>query len=127
MGYLTTHILDTTQGVAAAGVHIHLYKHTDEGRRIHLHSTISNHDGRCDAPLLDVDQFSCGIYELEFAIDDYFAQSTTNEPHESLSQDGTLPTFLNTVVIRFGINDEQAHYHIPLLVSPFAYSTYRGS
>ena len=123
MGYLTTHILDTTKGVAAAGVKIHLYQHSAEGQRQLIHSTVSNNDGRCDQPLLQADNFYAGVYELEFAIDEYFADtlegSENNKP--------AAPSFLNTVVIRFGISDENAHYHIPLLVSPYSYSTYRGS
>lgn len=118
MGYLTTHILDTTKGIAAADVKIQLYKHTSDGQRQRLHSAITNDDGRCDKPLLEAEGFTIGVYELEFAIDDYFAKQDI---------DTTEPSFLNTVVIRFGINDEKAHYHIPLLVSPYSYSTYRGS
>ncbi|RBP84297.1 hydroxyisourate hydrolase [Marinomonas rhizomae] len=123
MGYLTTHILDTTKGVAAAGVKIHLYQHSAEGQRQLIHSTVSNNDGRCDQPLLQADNFSVGVYELEFAIDEYFANTTEG----SENKQPEAPSFLNTVVIRFGINDENAHYHIPLLVSPYSYSTYRGS
>ncbi|GGN36949.1 MULTISPECIES: hydroxyisourate hydrolase [Marinomonas] len=122
MGYLTTHILDTTKGIAAAGVKIHLYKHTADGQRQRIHSTLSNNDGRCDQPLLQADDFSVGVYELEFAIDEYFNASDLRSDGET-----TTPNFLNTVVIRFGISDENAHYHIPLLVSPYSYSTYRGS
>lgn len=123
MGYLTTHILDTTRGVAAAGVKIHLYQHSAEGQRQLIHSTVSNNDGRCDQPLLQADNFSAGVYELEFVIDEYFADSLEGSDKNK----PTAPSFLNTVVIRFGINDENAHYHIPLLVSPYSYSTYRGS
>lgn len=123
MGYLTTHILDTTKGVAAAGVKIHLYQHSANGQRQLIHSTVSNNDGRCDQPLLQADSFSVGVYELEFAIDEYFSGSL----EDSDNNKPTAPSFLNTVVIRFGINDENAHYHIPLLVSPYSYSTYRGS
>ncbi|WP_369921966.1 hydroxyisourate hydrolase [Marinomonas polaris] len=123
MGYLTTHILDTTKGIAAAGVKIDLYQHTKDGQRQLIHSTVSNNDGRCDQPLLQADNFSAGVYELEFAIDEYFADSL----EDSDNNKPAAPSFLNTVVIRFGINDENAHYHIPLLVSPYSYSTYRGS
>lgn len=118
MGYLTTHILDTTRGVAAAGVDIQLFKYTKDGQKTFICRALSNHDGRCDAPLLKDEAFESGIYELEFAIDDYFSQ-------QGIANDE--PGFLNTVVIRFGISDEDAHYHIPLLVSPYSYSTYRGS
>ncbi|MBR7887791.1 hydroxyisourate hydrolase [Marinomonas sp. A79] len=125
MGYLTTHILDTTKGIAAAGVQIHLFKHHSDGQRECIHSTLSNDDGRCDQPLLQADSFVAGVYELEFEINEYFAKSKTST--QSAHQEASTPDFLNTVVIRFGISDEDAHYHIPLLVSPFAYSTYRGS
>lgn len=118
MGYLTTHILDTTQGIAAANVKIHLFKHSADGQRELIHSTLSNSDGRCDKPLLEAENFMNGIYELEFTIDEYFAKQGIELKE---------PSFLNTVVIRFGISDETAHYHIPLLVSPYSYSTYRGS
>ncbi|MGB0784354.1 MAG: hydroxyisourate hydrolase [Marinomonas sp.] len=123
MGYLTTHILDTTQGIAAAGVEIHLYRHLDNGQRERIHRTFSNDDGRCDQPLLEGDRFTNGVYELEFVIDAYFSKQSSNEENSA----STAPHFLNTVVIRFGISDENAHYHIPLLVSPYSYSTYRGS
>ncbi|MFT2097568.1 hydroxyisourate hydrolase [Marinomonas sp. 2405UD66-6] len=118
MGYLTTHILDTTKGIAAANVEIQLFKHNADGQRTLIHSTVSNSDGRCDKPLLEADNFTAGVYELEFAIDEYFAKQGIESKE---------PSFLNTVVIRFGISDEAAHYHIPLLVSPYSYSTYRGS
>ncbi|MBJ7537489.1 hydroxyisourate hydrolase [Marinomonas transparens] len=118
MGYLTTHILDTTKGIAATGVTIHLFEHMTDGQRKHIHSTISNDDGRCDQPLLEGSDFKAGVYELEFAIDEYFSKSVEVQ---------SSPSFLNTVIIRFGISDEEAHYHIPLLVSPYSYSTYRGS
>lgn len=126
MGHLTTHILDTTKGVAAAGVTIHLYKHASDGLRQLIHSTVSNHDGRCDQPLLQDAHFKAGVYELEFAVDAYFSNQDSTQKNNQDNQT-VLPSFLNTVVIRFGINDENAHYHIPLLVSPYSYSTYRGS
>ena len=100
MGYLTTHILDTTKGVAAANVKIQLFKHDKDGQRQLLHTTITNDDGRCDQPLLDAENFIAGVYELEFAIDDYFAKQDIEV---------TEPSFLNTIVIRFGISDEEAH------------------
>ncbi len=120
MGYLTTHILDTTKGIAANAVQVRLYKQDDSGQRQQIHSTLTNDDGRCDAPLLEGDDFKAGVYELEFDIDKYFAK-------QGIEIDSAQPSFLNTVIIRFGINDEDAHYHIPLLVSPYSYSTYRGS
>ncbi|TYL47607.1 hydroxyisourate hydrolase [Marinomonas sp. IMCC 4694] len=126
MGYLTTHILDTTRGVAASGVTIHLYQHTSDGQRQRLHSTVSNEDGRCNEPLLQADDFRTGVYELEFLIDEYFAKHSTSAIKDNNDKE-QVPEFLNVVVIRFGISDSDAHYHIPLLVSPYSYSTYRGS
>lgn len=126
MGYLTTHILDTTRGIAASGVTIHLYQHTNDGKRQHLHSTVSNEDGRCNEPLLQADDFTTGVYELEFLIDEYFAKHMTSTIKDNNDKE-QVPEFLNVVVIRFGISDSDAHYHIPLLVSPYSYSTYRGS
>ena len=118
MGNLTTHILDTTCGLAAAGVHIQLSRVNGDGTRTELHTTFSNDDGRCDAPLLSGESFVSGQYELEFAIGDYFAAKGV-----PMSE----PRFLDVVVLRFGIADEDSHYHVPLLVTPYSYSTYRGS
>ncbi|GAB3482835.1 hydroxyisourate hydrolase [Marinomonas epiphytica] len=118
MGYLTTHILDTTQGIAAAGVNIRLFRVEETHGKQLINTSLSNHDGRCDAPLLEKENFELGIYELEFDIEEYFAKQGIEH---------TEPSFLNTIVIRFGISDKSAHYHIPLLVSPYSYSTYRGS
>ncbi|MBD5770328.1 hydroxyisourate hydrolase [Marinomonas colpomeniae] len=120
MGYLTTHILDTTKGVAANAVQVRLYQRSDNDQRQLIHSTLTNDDGRCDKPLLEGELFKTAVYELEFDIDEYFAK-------QGIEIDPTQPSFLNTVIIRFGISDEDAHYHIPLLVSPYSYSTYRGS
>ncbi|RDL45163.1 hydroxyisourate hydrolase [Marinomonas piezotolerans] len=118
MGNLTTHILDTTRGLAAAGVSIQLTRVHADGSRSLLHTTVSNEDGRCDAPLLSGADFIAGQYELEFAVGDYFAANGV-----PLSE----PRFLDVVVLRFGIADEGSHYHVPLLVTPYSYSTYRGS
>lgn len=115
MGRLTTHILDTASGQPAADVAVRLYKLGDE--RQQLAATRSNEDGRTDEPLLDGDAFASGSYELEFDIGDYFAANGA-APGD--------PAFLNTVVIRFAV-DASEHYHVPLLASPWSYSTYRGS
>lgn len=115
MGRLTTHILDTTHGSPAAGVAIRLYVLGDA--REALASTISNTDGRTEKPLLDGETMKTGTYELEFDIGDYFAA------REASVDD---PAFLDTVVIRFSIKADE-NYHVPLLVSPWSYSTYRGS
>lgn len=116
MGYLTTHILDTTQGVPAAEVKIRLYSLTPNKSLIK--EIITNEDGRCDTPILTEEEFAIGQYELEFAVGDYFLQNEMQQAE---------PFFLDDVVIRFGINDADSHYHVPLLISPYGYSTYRGS
>ena len=118
-GRLTTHVLDTAQGQAAAGVAIELWRldPNSENRRL-LKTTRTNADGRTDAPLLAGDEFAAGAYELVFAVGAYFSQQAIST---------TTPPFLDFVPIRFGIADPSAHYHVPLLVSPWAYSTYRGS
>jgi 5-hydroxyisourate hydrolase len=115
MGRLTTHILDTASGRPAAGVTIRLF--ALGASREQLVTAISNADGRTDAPLLDGDGMSTGEYELEFDIGDYFRAA-------NVALDD--PAFLNTVVIRFSVQHDE-HYHVPLLCSPWAYSTYRGS
>ncbi|WP_425642144.1 hydroxyisourate hydrolase [Marinomonas gallaica] len=118
MGYLTTHILDNTRGVAASGVIIELYKLAEDGTRNLVSKTISNTDGRCDSPLLEGDAFQAGCYELAFLVGDYFAEKGVELPE---------PRFLDVVLLRFGVSDEDSHYHVPLLVTPYSYSTYRGS
>jgi 5-hydroxyisourate hydrolase len=117
MGRLTTHILDTAHGCPGAGIVIDLYRLEGSRRRL-LGRFHSNDDGRCGAPLLAGEEFASGVYELEFAVGDYFA---------GLGLDLPQPRFIDVVTLRFGIADPGAHYHVPLLVSPFSYSTYRGS
>lgn len=115
MGRLTTHILDTANGVPAADVAIRLYG--VDGERTLLHTARSNPDGRTDEPLLDGDSIQPGTYELEFDVGDYFA---------GRGDAGGGTRFLDTVVVRFGL-DGSGHYHVPLLASPWSYATYRGS
>lgn len=115
MGRLTTHILDTMHGGPAAGVDIRLFALGDE--RQLLATAISNADGRSEKPLLEGEVMQTGTYELEFDIGAYFASRSA--PIDD-------PAFLDTVVIRFSIRADE-HYHVPLLVSPWSYSTYRGS
>ena len=115
MGRLTTHILDTASGVPAAGVSIRLYSLA--GARELVATATTNADGRTDEPLAADEAFASGRYELEFDIGDYFAGRG-----QSLAD----PPFLDTVVIRFAVDAGQ-HYHVPLLASPWSYSTYRGS
>ena len=112
-GRLTTHVLDTAQGRPASGLAIELWR---DGAC--LLRVVTNADGRTDAPLLTGDDLVAGVYELVFLVGDYFARA-------GLAQ-GSLP-FLDRVPVRFGIVDADAHYHVPLLTSPWAYSTYRGS
>lgn len=116
MGRLTTHVLDTAQGCPAAAVTVALYRL--DGRRELLKEAVTNSDGRLDSPILDSDDFKAGKYELVFQAGDYFRESNLEVAD---------PAFVDEVVLRFGIADEDAHYHVPLLVSPWSYSTYRGS
>ncbi|WP_295008887.1 hydroxyisourate hydrolase [uncultured Dechloromonas sp.] len=116
MGKLTTHVLDTANGTPGEGIAITLYRIDGERREI-LH-TQTNHDGRCDRPLLEGEALVAGTYELLFAAGDYFRARGQQLPE---------PLFVDEVVLRFGIADPAAHYHVPLLVSPWSYSTYRGS
>ncbi|WP_407332891.1 hydroxyisourate hydrolase [Enterovibrio sp. 27052020O] len=117
MGKLTTHVLDTAKGVPAKGVKVSLYRIGDDGLEP-LTTTITNADGRTDAPLLIDESCTSGLYQLVFSTAAYFR--STNTPLE------TIP-FLDEIVIRFGISDATKHFHVPLLVSPYGYSTYRGS
>lgn len=117
MGRLTTHILDTASGSPAAGVPIELFALSGDGRE-RLTTATTNDDGRCDAPLLDGDAFVAGVYELLFHVGDYLRACGTDLPS---------PAFLDIVPIRFGIASPGDHYHVPLLISPYGYSTYRGS
>ena len=115
MGRLTTHVLDIANGCPGAGIRIDLYQ---PGAHDVIASTVTNDDGRCDAPMLEGDAFKAGEYELVFHAGEYF--NAKGQP------DGEQ-RFLDRVVIRFGINNPDQHYHVPLLLSPFGYSTYRGS
>jgi len=115
-GRLTTHVLDTASGRPAAGMAIALYRLTGETRTL-LKNVKTNADGRCDAPLLEGEAFETGDYELLFGVGEYLRGQNVTLPE---------PAFLNLVPIRFGMA-EHTHYHVPLLVSPYGYSTYRGS
>lgn len=115
-GKLTTHVLDTARGRPAAGLRLALFR-LDGGGREEVAAAVTNADGRCDAPLLSGAAFRTGTYELVFRAGDYL-----REAHRDLPE----PPFLDEVPIRFGMA-ERAHYHVPLLISPFGYSTYRGS
>lgn len=115
-GRLTTHVLDTASGRPAANVAVRLYRL--DGGRAEIAATRTNADGRCDASLLAGDAMAAGTYELEFDAGDHFAAQGVSLPE---------PRFLDTVVLRFGVSEPDAHYHVPLLISPYAYSIYRGS
>jgi 5-hydroxyisourate hydrolase len=114
MARLSTHVLDTANGRPAGGMRVRLYACEGEPRQL-LKTAITNPDGRTDEPLLSGERLPTGIYELEFSVAEYFA-----------APGGATP-FLGDVVVRFGVADASANYHVPLLVSPYAYSTYRGS
>ena len=116
MGRLTTHVLDTSAGRPGSGIAVTLDR-LDDGEPVRLVETVTNGDGRCDAPLLDGAAFAAGTYQLTFAAGDYFRAQGV-----ALSE----PAFLDDVVIRFGIAADE-HYHVPLLIPPYSYSTYRGS
>ena len=115
-GYLTTHVLDTARGAPAEGLKIELFRITGETREL-LKTTVTNDDGRTDAQILPENEFVLGTYELVFHAGDYLTAIGT--PAED-------PRFLDVIPLRFGMS-EAMHYHVPLLVSPYAYSTYRGS
>ena len=116
-GRLTTHVLDTARGRPAAGLALRLYRLEADGRRL-LGSAVTNADGRTDGPLLEGGAFAAGVYEIEFEAGAY---------HRAAAPAGADPPFLDRVPVRFGISDAGANYHVPLLLSPFGYSTYRGS
>ncbi len=115
---LTTHVLDTASGLPAAGLVIDLFR-ISGGSREALKTVITNSDGRVDGgPILSGDSFLAGEYELVFHAGDYLRRLGVALPE---------PAFLDLIPIRFGIADTAAHYHVPLLLSPYGYSTYRGS
>lgn len=118
-GKLTTHILDTTHGCPAVDVLVELWSvDPTSGDRTLLKTVRTNQDGRTDTPLLAGDSFQSGKYELVFAMGDYFAKKNLELP---------APNFLDHIPIRFGVADPTIHYHVPLLASPWSYTTYRGS
>lgn len=116
-GFLTTHVLDTARGCPAQGIRITLYRIEAEVRSA-VAETVTNDDGRTDAPILPRERFETGTYELVFHAGDYL---------RATGQAAAEPLFLDVVPIRFGMSDPEAHYHVPLLLSPFGMSTYRGS
>ena len=117
MGQLTTHVLDTAHGTPGAGISLTLYRRAGD-RFEALRSAITNAEGRLDVPLLEGDAMSPGLYRLVFAAGAYFRRLGVALPD---------PPFVDQVVVDFGVADAAAHYHVPLLVSPYGYTTYRGS
>ena len=115
-GYLTTHVLDTFNGKPGSGIQGSLFKIEGENK-IKLNDFRLNNDGRCDGPILEKEKFLEGKYELLFLCGSYFSKYTNLEK----------PFFLDDVIIRFGINKIDEHYHVPLLITPWSYTTYRGS
>jgi 5-hydroxyisourate hydrolase len=118
MGRLTTHVLDTANGRPAAGVRVALRALDSAGEGRLIAEATTNADGRTDAPLLAGEGFKPGTYELVFDVGAYFAAADAARAD---------PPFLGQVPVRFGIADRDGHYHVPLLVSPWSYATYRGS
>ena len=118
-GKLTTHVLDTANGCPGSGIAIALWQLDSEANadsKTLLKTLETNNDGRTDEPLLMGEEFKVGVYEIVFTLGNYFALDSKS-----------APLFLEQIPIRFGIADTEAHYHVPLLVSPWSYSTYRGS
>lgn len=115
-GFLTTHVLDTAHGQPAAGLEVELAR-LEAGERRVIKTVRTNSDGRTDEPLLPEAEFGRGEYEIIFSVGEYFAGGPGV----------TDPPFLSRVPVRFAVADPDAHYHVPLLVSPYSYSTYRGS
>ncbi|MDQ7729565.1 hydroxyisourate hydrolase [Halomonas sp. SpR8] len=117
MGKLTTHVLDTALGCPGEAIKIEVYR-IEEGLRQRLKVVKTNDDGRCDAPILAGEELVTGEYELVFYAGEYLVRQGVKTDE---------PLFLNVIPLRFGVNDASQHYHVPLLLSPYGYSTYRGS
>tara|TARA_B100001996_G_scaffold316580_1_gene259687 strand:- start:107 stop:460 length:354 start_codon:yes stop_codon:yes gene_type:complete len=117
MTKLTTHVLDVYSGKPGAGIKVDVYYYDDKNQKSKINSIVLNSDGRCDIPLVQGKNFKTGKYEIIFFVGVYFKKITD------------LPKilFLDDIVVKFGVSDSNQNYHIPLLVSPWSYSTYRGS
>ncbi len=116
-GYVTTHVLDAGRGCPAAGMAIELFEVEGESRRL-VRSVVTNADGRTDGAVIPQGEMRTGVFELVFHAGDYL---------DGAGLGGESPRFLDLIPIRFGVADEGAHYHVPLLLAPYSYSTYRGS
>jgi len=117
MGKISTHVLDTTLGKPGAGIDVELYR-VDATARVLVKADTTNVDGRCNAPLAEGDALMAGNYELVFDAGAYFASQGAVLPD---------PPFLDRVIIAFGVADATQNYHVPLVMTPWSYSTYRGS
>lgn len=117
MGKLSTHVLDTTNGRPARDMRVDLSR-VDGSTVVHLRTIHTNADGRCPEPLLQDNNLKAGVYELVFHAGQYFADQGISTPE---------PRFVDQVVIRFGIANQRENYHVPLIVTPWSWSTYRGS
>ncbi|MBZ5486057.1 hydroxyisourate hydrolase [Halomonas aquamarina] len=117
MGHLTTHVLDTAKGQPGHGITIEVFR-VEAGQREHLGEAVTNMDGRCDTPVLEGENLTSGEYELVFHVGDYLRVQGV---------EAAEPRFLDVIPVRFGVADPDEHYHVPLLLSPYGYSTYRGS
>jgi len=115
-GYLTTHVLDTYNGKPGSNIKGQIFR-IENDKKIKIKDFTLNIEGKCDSPILEKDDFSIGKYEIIFLCGEYFKNN----------KDLSKPFFIDDVIIRFGINNDTQHYHVPLLVSPWSYSTYRGS
>ena len=118
MGRLSTHVLDTASGRPASGVPVSLHRLEPQGDWVEIATAVTNGDGRTDAPLMGADGFQAGLYELRFEVAAYFRAAGFALPE---------PPFLDVIPIRFAMADPAGRYHVPLLVSPWSFSTYRGS
>ncbi|WP_110693408.1 hydroxyisourate hydrolase [Salinicola halophyticus] len=119
-GYLTTHVLDTARGRPASDLRIELYR-LEGGTRLKLADVVTNADGRCDGPLLEGADFTAGVYELLFHAGDYLDADSLGAGQQSAGR------FLDRIPLQFIVDSPDEHYHVPLLLSPYSYSTYRGS
>jgi 5-hydroxyisourate hydrolase len=117
MGKLTTHVLDTAHGKPGKAVAVSLFKVVDNSRRL-IVNAVTNADGRCDQPLMEGASMQAGVYELDFAMGAYFG---------TMGAVQSQPPFLDVVTLRFGVADASQNYHVPLVATPWSYSTYRGS
>lgn len=126
MGRLTTHVLDLSRGIPAEGMRLQLWSLADGTSRL-LREAATNSDGRLDTPLLEGGELAAGSYELLFMAGDYFRGLSAAGPGVEAPSGASAALFLEEIPIRFNITDREAHYHVPLLVAPGGYSTYRGS